>query len=635
MATFEQVMQALRNADAAGATEDARRLAQIAQSMRKPAVNGPGEDLSTGPMTPPPVEMQGQPNATPNRVGDVTSDLVAEPWAAAKAYGRGLMDQSQSPTMQAMPENWNPALKSFYARFGDAGMAALSALGAGFAGAAGIAGEAIGSGTTQEQKLASDLMMMGQVAVPELAGISSAGRTALSIPGKLEKAAAPNAKQAAARAAGDLGITPSLGMTGKTGASIAAGLEKVPLAGSAIARDATRAVSEVEGAFAKTVANVGKPLSPYDAGAALQGGLRKFVKDFKAKSTQLYDNIPINADTIVSADNTVSRIDEAKAIFANNPEIAKKLGATEWDAISAELKAKKIPWQALKEFRSQVGRAIGEFKGALGDTDRAKLERLYGALTSDMEAAAKAAGPGAYSAWQRANQFYRAGAQRIERSLDKTISAESPERAFEAFSALTKADRSTSDLQRMRQIKASVSRDDWNDVSASIVDRLGRASAGTQNAAGDVFSPGRFLTEWNKLSPEGRRILLPEDARVELEKLAKVAESVKSANLERNFSNTGTAVGWLATIFGTAADMGTTATALAGANLSARGLTNVTFLRALNNAARGDARALNAMANGNGAFAKDAATVLRLIAADTAVSGAANRDARPALSISR
>ena len=35
--TYEQVMQALRAADAAGATEDARRLAQIAQSMSQPS----------------------------------------------------------------------------------------------------------------------------------------------------------------------------------------------------------------------------------------------------------------------------------------------------------------------------------------------------------------------------------------------------------------------------------------------------------------------------------------------------------------------------------------------------------------------------------------------------------------------
>ena len=35
--TYEQVMQALRAADAAGETEDARRLAQIAQSMSQPS----------------------------------------------------------------------------------------------------------------------------------------------------------------------------------------------------------------------------------------------------------------------------------------------------------------------------------------------------------------------------------------------------------------------------------------------------------------------------------------------------------------------------------------------------------------------------------------------------------------------
>jgi hypothetical protein len=635
MATVEQVMEALRNADKAGDTQAATRLAQIAQSMRSSSLNGPGENLMTGPQTPPPVEMQGQAHEQANRFGDVTGDLVSGPWDAAKAYGRGVVDQSQSPTMAAMPENWNPALKSFYARFGDAGMAALSAMGAGFAGAAGIAGEVVGGNKTREQKLASDLMMMGQVAVPELAGVSSVGRAAVSMPGKLEKIAQPTAKQAAARAADDLGITPSLGMTGKVGAMTAAGLEKVPLTGQIIARDAARAVGEVEGAFSRITGGLGKSLSPYEAGSSLQGGLRKFVDGFKSRATDLYNKIPIKSDAVVPASNTTAKIDDAMAVFSNNPEIAKKIGADAWAKVSAELKDKNISWQALKELRTKIGQAIGDTKGALVDTDTGKLKDLYGALTADMEAAAKSQGPEAHKAWQRANTFYKTGAKRIERSLDKTISVDNPERAFEAFTALAKADRQTADITRMRQIKSSMPRDDWNDVSASIVDRMGKAKPGAQNAAGDVFSPGSFLTEWNKMSSEAKNILLPSEVRVELDKLAKVAESVKSANLERNMSNTGTVAGLLATGAGGITNLPATVAALGAANISARGLTNVSFLRALNSAARGDAKVLSAMAKGKGQVAQDAATVLRLMAADTAISGSANKDNAPVRAIAK
>lgn len=666
MATLDQVMQALRNADKAGDTAAATRLAQIAQSMRspKPAHIGPqGEDLRTGPMNPPPAEMQGTPRAPENRFGDVTGDLMRGPMEAAKAYGRGMIDQSQSPTMRAMPENWNPGLRSIYARVGDTAMAGINALGAGYAGAAGLAGEIIAGDRTQEQKLASDLMMMGQVAVPELAGVSSVGRTAVSNVGRLEKAAKPTVKQQAARAADDLGITPSLGMTGRTGAMAAAGLEKVPLTGSVIARDATRAVGEVEGAFSRIVSGIGKSLNPYEAGTALQSGLKEFVTKFKDRASNLYNEVgsKIDPKRRFQLPNTAKTVGAFKQYFDENPELASRLGLNKWDGIIAELSAPPkswgrafveregmnatelfgpmreggMSWPAIQKFRSEIGEAIGKNTGTLTDEATGRLKQLYGALTADMEAAARAAGPEAFNAWQRANNFYRSGAQRIERSLDKTITAENPERAFEAFAALTKADRSSADITRMRQIRASLPRDDWNDVAASIVDRLGKARPGAQGAAGDTFSPGAFLTEWNKLAPDAKRLLLQGDTLAELDKLAKVAEGIKAANLERNFSNTGTAVGWLATIFGTASDMGVTASALGGSYISAKGLTNVTFLRALNNAARGDAKAIKAMAGGKGPFAKDAATVLRLMAADTAMTGAANRDAAPAKAITR
>ena len=337
----------------------------------------------------------------------------------------------------------------------------------------------------------------------------------------------------------------------------------------------------------------------------------------------------------VKAQNTLSAISDAKAAFAENPELAKRLGLTNWDAVASEIANNNISWGALKQFRTEVGQALGSPTGSLTDTTSGRLKSLYGALTADMEAATKASSPQAFSAWQRANQFYKSGAQRIERSLDGTITAKSPERAFEAFAALTKADRSTADITRMRQIKASLARDDWNDVASSIVNRLGSAAPGTQNAEGTAFSPSRFLSEWNRMSPEARKILLPEDARVELEKLARISERVKAANLERNTSNTGTVV--VAAGAGGALMQApiSTISALAGANIGARAMTSPVFLRALNRAAMGDTKQISAMATGSGAFAQDAKTILRMMAAETALGGAANSDSAPLSAVSR
>lgn len=633
--TYSQLMTAVRNAHNAGDTAAAERLARLAKlALYAQGKGGQGavryrEETLPGPQEPPPAYDGVSAVPTAQRAetfGDTTSEAMAAPLAATKAFGAGLLDQSQSPTMRVLPEGMDPRVKGIVAGVGDIGGMVLGGLGTGLAGAAGLVGEAVGQNQTEERQLARDLMMGLEVSAPELAGVSGTIRAGGAAVRAAENAAKPaRPGQVAARAAGDLGITPSAAMQGKTTAMIAAGLEKVPFAGDVIARDAARAVGEVEGVFSRIRGRIGSALSPSAAGNTLQEGLRGFVKGFQDTSRKLFDvvdrNIP--ADARFTLDNTTTALSDAKAAFSGNPELAQRLGLNRWDAIIAEAQQNGVTWQALKQFRTSVGEAIGAAEsgrqgGALAGDDLGRLKRLYGALTADMTAAAKSVGGNAFTTWSRANSHYRAGAERIERSLDATITAKSPERAWEAFSALLQRDRASSDLTRVRAIRASLSREDWDTVAASIVDRMGRPPAGQQNAAGDAFSPSAFLTNWNKLDPQSRALLLPQEARIELEKLAKVAERVREGNAERNASNTGTA-GWVATLFlGGVTDLGTTAGVLVGTNLSARALTSTTFLKAMNAAARGDVRTIRAMANGNGPFRTDAATVLRLAAADMA-----------------
>ncbi|WP_028955921.1 hypothetical protein [Sulfitobacter sp. 20_GPM-1509m] len=635
MATFDEIMAAAVNADKAGDTQAAQMLVNAAREMRDGAVqqqaNQPGTfDPASPDFVVPRGDVVTPTTGNEDRFGDTIRAATEGPIAATKAYAGGLADQSQSPTMAALPDWMADPAKKRLAYAGDAAMTGLAAAGTAISFGAGLAGEAFGGSPTGEKQLARDLLMGAEVAVPELAGGSSVMRAASRAGRAAEKVAAPNEMQARARAASDLGITPSLGAGGKVRAMTAATLEKTPLAGAPIAKDAARFVGEVESAFSDITSRVGQASTAADAGGALQSGLKSFVKGFREKAGQLYGEVgkAIPDGTLIKAPETVASIRDAIAPFANSPEIAKQLGLNRWAAIADDLES-GLSWRAASDLRSSIGESLGKVNGALADMDQGKLKQAYEKLTVDLEMAAKAAGPEAESAWRRANTYYRRGAERIQNDLDRTISADSPERAFEAFAAMAKADRATSNSTRLYKIKSSMPADKWREVASTIVDRLGRPSAGQQNAAGDVFSPSSFLTQWNQISDEAKRVLLPEEVRVQLGKLAQVSEGVKAANAERNFSNTGTIVAGATAGSALAAAPVTTAAILSGAWGSAKAMTSPVFLRALNNAARGDARAMRAMANGNGPFSQDAMTILRLSAADAANGGNAANSNQP------
>lgn len=609
MATFREIMEAAARADAAGDTEAASQLVNFARAYRAKATPAASQLV-----TPQAYDDTGErPQPEQDRFGDTLAAATAEPRAALSHYAGEVMNSENAPIDR---------LKA-------AGMTALSAAGTTYAAGAGLAGELLGGSPTNERKLARDLMMMGEVAAPELAGVSSttrligkAGREAA----KLDKPV--TAMQETARAADDLGVTPALGATSKTGAQAAAGLEKVPFAGSIIAKDAQRYVGDIEKAYGEAVARVGKAGTPEGAGMALQSGADKFVTTFKRKSDELYADVGkhIPKGTVIQAPETLRMIREAAAPFESLPAVSKRAGISEWLPIADDLE-NGLTWQAATALRSSIGKSIGKIKGPMADMDEGMLKNAYAQLTADLEAAAKAAGPAAERSFKRASDYYRAGNLRVERALDKTIDATNPERAFEAFANFAKKDRASSDIQRMKAIKKSIPAQDWETVSASIVQRLGQK--------GDDFSPAKFLTEWKKLSPDAKSMLLTPGARREFEKIASLAEGAGRINAERNFSNTGGVNAILATVVGSGVAPMTTVGTLAAANLSARAMTSERFLQGMNRMARGDDRLMKAIAKSEHPLAQDAITILRMSSADAAAGTPAANFNEPAAQMAR
>ncbi|HDX0827445.1 TPA: hypothetical protein RNS97_001058 [Stenotrophomonas maltophilia] len=186
-----------------------------------------------------------------------------------------------------------------------------------------------------------------------------------------------------------------------------------------------------------------------------------------------------------------------------------------------------LPYQALKELRSKVGKQVGA-TFLTRDAAHADWKKLYAALSRDMEAAATT--PEAKKAFARANNYYRLREQRLD-AIGKIVQKEGgPEAAYQAM--FTGARNGATPLKRvMDSLPAQVRAD----VSASFLQRMGRASKANQNAAGDAFSMETFLSNWADISPEAKRQLFSNarfgtDYVQNVNKLARMADSIRSGS---------------------------------------------------------------------------------------------------------
>jgi hypothetical protein len=251
----------------------------------------------------------------------------------------------------------------------------------------------------------------------------------------------------------------------------------------------------------------------------------------------------------------------------------------------AEASEGKLPYEAVKKLRTLVGNEMTD-NSLMSDVPRSKWKALYGALSADVEGAAKAAGPAAYSAWQRANNYTRAGMRRLE-SIDHVIDKNGgPEAIFTAATSGTKEGATT-----LRAVMQSLPQDAQKTVSATVLRRLGRATPGRQNDLGEKFSTETFLTNWNSMSPQAKAVLFDRYGpkfRQNMDQIAKVASNLREGSkVWQNPSGTGQAATQMGTAvaFASAVASGNVgiaagiASGVGGANLMARLMTHPPFVQ--------------------------------------------------------
>jgi hypothetical protein len=349
----------------------------------------------------------------------------------------------------------------------------------------------------------------------------------------------------------EAGAEPSLGQASGTRRMqfLESMLSKIPGGAGVFSKFAGQQASDLGSAAEGTVSSLSENVGPEAAGEAITQGVKGeggAVDQFRQQSSTLFKKVDqyVPQDSKVSVSNALETLDnltqpiagaESVSATLTNPKIASIRDAIVNDVGAGD----SLPYAALSRVRSQVGDLIGGNE-LISGIPRGQLKQLYGALSDDMGVAVQNAGPQAANAWQQAQSFYRTGIDRMDQ-LDSLVNRQGgPEAIFR--SAMSGSDYGGS---RLRTILGSIAPDQRNTVAATVLDRMGRAPAGNQNAAGDVYSPQTFLTNWNRMSDEAKTALFGDEgttAREHLENTAGVAQNIKEGS--KVFANaSGTAGG--------------------------------------------------------------------------------------------
>ena len=305
---------------------------------------------------------------------------------------------------------------------------------------------------------------------------------------------------------------------------------------------------------------------PEMAGKMVKRGIEEgFIPQFKDKSGALFSKLqqrmPAGTPTDVSnyrnmLEDLVAPIpgaeESSKAI--HNPALRRYLDALEIDLGAQTGAGGELPFEAVMALRRAIGQKLTT-TDLVADVSRGELKAAYRALSQDIEAAARAQGPEAIKAFKRANQYYKAGIERVDDFLEPLAKKVEPEKIFEALWSGSKQGPT-----KVRTVMRSLNPAQRKTVAAGFMERLGRAPASQQNAAGDQFSFETFLSGWSRLNDNAKDAVFGskelKGMRQDLDRIANAAERMRETS-RAFFNPSGTAsavtgIGMLAGLSGAA-----------------------------------------------------------------------------------
>jgi hypothetical protein len=185
-----------------------------------------------------------------------------------------------------------------------------------------------------------------------------------------------------------------------------------------------------------------------------------------------------------------------------------------------------LPYEALRALRSNIGQQIDWNPFSSAGPTNGLYKAIYGAMGRDLDEGASAFGEDVAQQIRDNSSAYRSAAS-VRDSLAGIVNrAGGPEKVYSALFNSAKGGSTP-----LSAVLSNVDFQTRQLLAASALERMGRALPGAQNAAGDVFSADRFLTNWNNLAPQARTALfssLPGDYAASIDQLVANAGKLKA-----------------------------------------------------------------------------------------------------------
>jgi hypothetical protein len=374
------------------------------------------------------------------------------------------------------------------------------------------------------------------------------------------------------------GIRPSIGLTGNRAAGqIESGASALPFFSAVPENVRTQQFDQFTDALTGAADNVrpagtGPLTNNIDLSQQVydiaEGGANKLKTGFSAREEALMNTI--GNDTLIDT-NSVRAALTGEMKYATGS--VKQALQKELDALG-ELadEAGRVPAKALRNWRSNFGAGIedqGLLKGA--------KSQVYKTATEDIQRAADGAGVGDdFRTLMSEQAAANADDVQLSQGGDLPMADKLGSGQLERSGQFLKQAYANPD--KMDYIKRNATPEQWDNLRANIAQDLGLAKAGAQDATGDIISPNKFITEWNKMDPRVKNMLFDDDlgTRQTLDDLALISDAFKKRGLEANSSRTaGTGMGAMEIKQGakTAAAVATGAAGMANLPLTIGGVT--------------------------------------------------------------
>lgn len=325
-------------------------------------------------------------------------------------------------------------------------------------------------------------------------------------------------------------------------------LADIPSSANVMQKSRDQVIADVKTAAQDLARGYGEIRTKQGAGEVIRGASKAAIDRFEERQDKLYETAfdLVGADSRVTLDASKKLLASLEGELAKAPKsLANKLGpaVNELKGLIADAGDQGLEFSALRQLRTSIGMNLK--RGGLQETaaQNTAMKLVYGALTDDMSAAAKLGGKEAESALQLADRYTRAQMAKNIPLLKKVIELDADEKAFQYATGLSKEGGT-----RLAQLRNNFQPQEWDSVAATVLNRLGQAKPGAQDAAGDVFSVDTFLTNWASMAPEARKVMFGgtryADLAQPLDRLVKVTSALKESGRLANTSGTARALAY-------------------------------------------------------------------------------------------